>query len=252
MTGAHESGPEPVAGALPAAEPAVAHVFVDGLADEVRVSGPDGHHLQRVRRIGPGEHLTAADGTGAWRRYTVSATAKGELVLVATGPCGQEPVRRPGLVSAVAALARARIEWLIPPLSELGVDRLVLVRTERVQHQITSAQLDRFVVLARESAMQARRTRPMIVEGTRSLHELGGLGTPVVADRDGVAATDLPGPDPSDGAGTWVVVSGPEGGFGPRDREALAGAPRLALGPHVLRAETAAVAAAATLTQRRS
>jgi RsmE family RNA methyltransferase len=48
------------------------------------------------------------------------------------------------------------------------------------------------------------------------------------------------------------VAVGPEGGFDEREQRVLAGAPRLALGAFVLRAETAAIAAAAALTWRRS
>ena len=52
--------------ARPARDPAdanaVAHVFVEALDDRCEMTGPDGHHLQRVRRLAPGEMVTAADG----------------------------------------------------------------------------------------------------------------------------------------------------------------------------------------------
>ena len=69
----------------------------------------------------------------------------------------------------------------------------------------------------------------------------------VVADRGGVPAHELAAPV----GGSWLVLVGPEGGFDARERELLAAAPRLTIGAHVLRAETAAVAVAAVLASRR-
>jgi 16S rRNA U1498 N3-methylase RsmE len=59
-----DADPEWAAGA-----DAAAHVFVDALDDVCDVVGGEGHHLQRVRRLTRGEHITAADGTGRWRPY---------------------------------------------------------------------------------------------------------------------------------------------------------------------------------------
>ena len=70
----------------------------------------------------------------------------------------------------------------------------------------------------------------------------------VVAAVDGVDASELA--PPTDGE--WVVAVGPEGGFDPAELAAFGQAPRLAVGPFVLRAETAAIAATAALTGRRS
>jgi hypothetical protein len=82
-----------------AAEGAVAHVLLGELGDQATVSGDDGHHLQRVRRIRAGELVTAADGAGLWRRYLVDEVGPGRLALTADGPVHEEPPlepRRPG------------------------------------------------------------------------------------------------------------------------------------------------------------
>jgi 16S rRNA (uracil1498-N3)-methyltransferase len=70
----------------------------------------------------------------------------------------------------------------------------------------------------------------------------------VIADRDGEAPGALGDP----GRDGWMLVVGPEGGFAPEDLEALVGARTVGVGPHVLRAETAAVAVAAVLSAARS
>jgi 16S rRNA (uracil1498-N3)-methyltransferase len=69
----------------------------------------------------------------------------------------------------------------------------------------------------------------------------------IVAAYDGVAASALPAPDPKWPDG-WTVLVGPEGGLAPEELELLAGAPHLGLGPNVLRAVTAPVAAVAVLS----
>jgi 16S rRNA (uracil1498-N3)-methyltransferase len=69
-----------------------------------------------------------------------------------------------------------------------------------------------------------------------------------VAGPDGVTAADLPLPPD----GEWVVAVGPEGGFDRDELHAFGGAPRLAVGPFVLRAETAAIACAAALAGHRA
>ncbi|MBM3658733.1 MAG: hypothetical protein FJW95_04430, partial [Actinobacteria bacterium] len=75
-------------------------------------------------------------------------------------------------------------------------------------------------------------------------------GVIVVGDPAGVAPGDLAVPE----GGEWLAVVGAEGGLDPEERAALAarpGAVTLAVGPHVLRTETAAVAVAAVLAARR-
>ena len=70
----------------------------------------------------------------------------------------------------------------------------------------------------------------------------------VLAAVDGVPASELPPP----AGGEWVVAVGPEGGFAPDELAAFGHPPRLAVGPFVLRAETAAIAATAALAGRRT
>ena len=60
-----------------AAEDAAAHTFAEHLADTLEIDGTDGHHLQRVRRLRPGEHVTVADGLGSWRRYEIEDAGPG-------------------------------------------------------------------------------------------------------------------------------------------------------------------------------
>jgi 16S rRNA (uracil1498-N3)-methyltransferase len=87
-----------------------------------------------------------------------------------------------------------------------------------------------------------------VVDGPVRVAELAALPGLVVAAVDGGDADALPPPR----EGEWVVAIGPEGGFAPDELTAMRAAPRLALGPFVLRAETAAIAACAALRSRRT
>jgi 16S rRNA (uracil1498-N3)-methyltransferase len=93
---------EPVPERYAAAEPAVAHCFVAALDGAITVDGADGHHLQRVRRLRPGELMTAADGDGCWRRYVVVGAEPGRLLLRAESDVARDPQLAPAVVAAVA------------------------------------------------------------------------------------------------------------------------------------------------------
>jgi 16S rRNA (uracil1498-N3)-methyltransferase len=107
--------------------------------------------------------------------------------------------------------------------------------------------LERLRRVAREAAMQARRARLPEVAAAEPLDALVAHPGLVVADPGGIPAAELAAP----AGGEWLVLVGPEGGFDPAERARTAAAARLAVGPHVLRAATAPVAAAAALAGRR-
>jgi 16S rRNA (uracil1498-N3)-methyltransferase len=95
--------------------------------------------------------------------------------------------------------------------------------------------------------MQSRRSRIPVVDGPVAPAELTQFAGLLVAAVDGVPAAELADPP----GGEWVVAIGPEGGFDDEELRAFGPAPRVAVGPFVLRAETAAIAVAAALAGRR-
>jgi 16S rRNA (uracil1498-N3)-methyltransferase len=231
----------------PAGAGAVAHVFVDALDDDLVIGGADGHHLQRVRRLTPGEIVTAADGTGAWRRYAIGEAGKGSLTLLALDAVAHASQPPLGVALAVA-LTKGGLEDVVGAVTELGAVRVIPVRTTRAVVRWDTARalraVERLRVVAREAAMQSRRARLPVIDEVTDLATLGERNDLVVADRNGVAASALPRPAR---AAEWTVLVGPEGGLAREELDALSGHPRLSLGPHVLRAATAPVAAVAVL-----
>jgi len=235
----------------PATSGAVAHVVTDGLRDEIRVDGPDGHHLARVRRLRPGERATATDGAGAWREYEVTAVAGPQLELRAIGPAHTVREEHPEITVAFALTKGSKPEVAVRQLTELGVDRIVPVVAARSIARPLGARAESFTLrmrrVAREATMQSRRARLPAVEGPVPLLDLAGRSGLVVAELGAPTADRLADPGPEG----WTLLVGPEGGFDPEEREALGAGSRLGLGPHVLRAETAAVAGAAVLVTMR-
>ena len=234
---------------------AVAHVFSTDLDESVVIEGEDGHHLQRVRRLRAGESVTVSDGRGHWRAYAVERSNHGSLVLAAADAPRTEPRLAPGLSVAFALSKGTKPEHVVAGLTELGVDRIVpfrsarsVVRWEGERARSATARLRR---VAREAAMQCRRSWLPEVLDPVDLDGLATDGVVVVGDPSGPAAQALAFP----AGGEWLAVVGAEGGLAPDERFRLAerlGTTLVAVGPHVLRAETAALALAAVLTVRRS
>ena len=212
-----------------------AHVLVQDVA--APALDPDAeHHLRRVLRLRDGEAVTVTDGAGRWRACRVSGPGievDGDVVMVA------RPLE---LTVAVAVPKQDRPEWVVQKLTELGVDRIVLLHAARSvvrwDGDRAPRHLERLRRVASEAAMQSRRVWLPVVDGPVDAAEL--LPRSVVAEPGGraLAASDT------------TVAVGPEGGWTP-DELSLA-RDRVSLGDTVLRVETAALAAAVRLTALRT
>ncbi|MGH9008789.1 MAG: RsmE family RNA methyltransferase [Acidimicrobiia bacterium] len=238
----------------PADVSASAHLFVASatdLADAVTVGGEDGHHLARVLRLRAGETVTVADGSGVWRPYRVAEVAAAVVHLEAAGAIQQEPAPSERLAVAFALTKGGKPELVVQKLTELGVDRIVPVLGERSVSRPdpdrAGAAAERWRRIAWEASRQCRRATLPAVEDLAPLAGLSGHPGLVVAERGGLPAEGLGSP-PGD---EILVVVGPEGGLTDPEVDALKPWARLDLGPHILRAETAALAAAALLAARR-
>jgi len=218
-----------------------AHVVVESLV-ALELGATDDHHLARVLRLRPGEVVTATDGCGSWRvaRWTGGG-------LAADGSIQFQRQPEPSVTVAFGLVKGDRAEWIVQKVTEIGVDRIVPVVTERCvvrwEGERALSQVERLRRIAREAAMQSRRVWLPIVEEVATL--------PAVLARPGAARADF--------GGDWLasrpmldvslVVVGPEGGWSATER-GLSG-PCVRLGEHVLRTETAAVVAGCLLTHHR-
>jgi 16S rRNA (uracil1498-N3)-methyltransferase len=181
--------------------------------------------------------MTVCDGAGRWRRARLGT------IVEPAGPVEEEPPADPPITVAFAVLKGDRPELVVQKLTEIGVDRVVPLVTDRCvvrwDAQRSEHHVDRLRRVAREAAMQSRRARLPVVE------DLARFAT--VANRAGATLAEAGGDAPILVRPTVLV--GPEGGWSPE--EAARDLPRTGLGPHVLRAETAAIVAGALLVAKR-
>lgn len=221
---------------MPALRSSAAHVFIDDL-EVPTLREDDQHHLARVLRLRPGQSVTVADGAGGWRTCAWS----GNGALEPIGEVVRSPAPTPAVTVGFALTKGERPEWVVQKLTELGVDRIMVLATERsvvrLGEDVVGRRVQRWRRVAKEAAMQSRRTQLPAVEALVGLDD-------VVAAARGAAALAEPGGDPPT-LERPVVLVGPEGGWAPH--ELSHGLPTVSLGPTVLRAETAAVAAAVLL-----
>jgi 16S rRNA (uracil1498-N3)-methyltransferase len=237
---------------------AVAHVFVEDVAGEadVWIDGDDGHHLQRVRRLCVDEPVTASDGQGTWRLCAIAEAAEGRLRIAPVGPVKREPALTPRVVIAFAPAKGDQAGAVVHQLVELGADAIrpitlhrSVVRWDGARGDRARSRLGRVI---REAAMQSRRSRLPELVPASPLSVLARHPGLLVADPTGQPAGPVGAPAGAPAGEEWLVVVGPEGGLDPAELEILCPRSRLAVGPHVLRAVTAPVAALAALAGFRS
>ncbi|MFL6862112.1 MAG: 16S rRNA (uracil(1498)-N(3))-methyltransferase [Allosphingosinicella sp.] len=206
------------------------------------LDGGQAHYLTAVMRLEPGEHVKLFDDrTGEWLAEIVDAGRK--RVTLAIGPRLRERETVPDLWLLFAPVKRGRIDWIVEKATELGVARLMPVLTHRTI--VDRLNRDRLLAHAIEAAEQCERTAlPELVEPERLERVLAawpaGRALLFADETGGVPLAEAAAPGPA------AILVGPEGGFTGEEREmirALPSARPVSLGPRILRAETAALAA---------
>ena len=206
------------------------------------IDGPSAHYLLNVMRLKTGDPLLLFDDlSGEWLA-TVADTAKRSLTLRIDAQM-RERETVPDLWLCFAPVKKARLDWIIEKATELGVARLQPVITERTI--VERVKRERLAAQIVEACEQCGRTAlPQLGDPVKlsALIDNWPVGRALLfADEAGgepLASLDAPAPA--------AILTGPEGGFTDRERAALLALPavrRLALGPRILRAETAAIAA---------
>lgn len=220
--------------------------FVDSLPKEggTVLVGDVAHHLATVLRVRPGDTLVLGDGKGSECEARVERAGGGKVAIEA-GPSRVVEPHRFELHVAFAPPKWTRADWLFEHGTEAGVAVFWPLWTERSRPQ--GGRTDRWDKLVRAAAGQCDRAwLPAVREVAELADFLDAPDLPkqrFLADGEGA-----PCPAAIEPTGAVLLV-GPEGGFTPAERElALArGFLPVALGPHVLRTETAALVGASSL-----
>ena len=210
----------------------------------VELNAAQAHYLANVMRLGAGADLLIFDGeSGEWVARIAEAGKK--RMTLAVERRTREPETIPDLWLAFAPVKRAQTDWLVEKATELGAARLLPVITQRTIAE--RMKLDRLEAITIEAAEQCGRTILPVIAEPIALKQL-------LATRDSARAlyfADEMGGEAAAKAfkpGPALILTGPEGGFTNEERGLIRGAPQsvaISLGPRILRAETAALAALA-------
>lgn len=231
--------------ATPAWPPkSLVRLFVDQpLSDgaSIPLDPSQANYLGNVMRLGVGDQLLLFDGhSGEWLARVAEAGKK--RMSLSVDRRTRELETLPDVTLAFAPVKRAQTDWLVEKATELGIACLQPVITQRTIAE--RVKLERLRAISVEAAEQCNRTSlPAILDPLPLAKFLTGLSgrTFYFADEAGgepLATALTPGPS--------TILVGPEGGFTDAERSTIrskSGARAISLGPRILRAETAALAA---------
>ena len=222
-------------------------LFVAGpLADgtPVMLEGQQAHYLLKVMRVGGGDAVVLCDNlTGEWAARVGHVSKREVMLIPETLLRPREQV--PDFTLCAAILKKDRFDLVLEKATELGVRRIQPVITRRCVADKLNP--DRARAILTEAAEQCARTAlPELAEPVKLEH----LMREWPADR-ALFFADETGGEPAAAAfaacaGPAALLTGPEGGFDPAERESVRGlaeARAITLGPRILRGETAAIAA---------
>ncbi|MGO4909390.1 16S rRNA (uracil(1498)-N(3))-methyltransferase [Pseudorhodobacter sp. W20_MBD10_FR17] len=223
-------------------------LFVDqpvGAGQVIALDEGQANYLFNVMRLGVGASILVFDGqNGEWRAEVAEAGKRKGLVVCVDQTA---PLRMPpDLWLLFAPIKKARTDFIVEKATELGAARVMPVQT-----RFTNAdriRVDKLRAHAVEAAEQCGGTFVPVVDDVVPLVKVLAAWP---ADRrilwcnEHLAGVSEALPK-GGGVGPWAVLIGPEGGFSDEEQAMLAAMPQVvqaSLGPRILRADTAAVAA---------
>ena len=218
------------------------HPLAPGQA--VPLGADQAHYLSGVMRLKPGAVIQVFNGRdGAWDAELLAASKRGgELRAIAQVAPQRDP---PDLWLIFAPIKKARTDFIVEKAAEMGAARILPVQTDFTNSE--RIRQDRLQAHAVEAAEQCGGTFvPEVADLVPLARLLDGWDQTrriLWADESRVGPADaLSGL----ARGKWAVLIGPEGGFSPAEQKRLRDATfvsPISLGPRILRADTAAVAA---------
>jgi 16S rRNA (uracil1498-N3)-methyltransferase len=220
------------------------HPLAEGQA--VPLSPDQAHYLFGVMRLAKGARLRVFNGRdGEWEAEVAEAGKKGGALVPRAQTRGQE--MPPDLWLLFAPIKKARTDFIVEKAAEMGCRRILPVQTDHTNSE--RLRPDRLRAHAVEAAEQCGG---VFVPEVAEMARLGDLLASWDAGRslwfcDETLASGV-APPPEGDRGPGAVLIGPEGGFSEAERARLRALPfarPVRLGPRILRADTAAVAALA-------
>jgi 16S rRNA (uracil1498-N3)-methyltransferase len=220
----------------------------------IELPGAEAHHLSRVLRKRVGDRVCIFDGRGGAAVAEVESVGRHHVRVGILRREPATPIPAPAIVLATPLPKGDRARWLVEKATELGVDRWVPVEAERGVVEPGETRLDKLRQTVVAACKQCGRNRLLEISPSVTwqdfLAEFSGEPSLLVADPSGTPVWETLTTGLAAETCRIVAAVGPEGGFTPRelDDARVAGAKIVALGPQILRIETAGIALATLLT----
>lgn len=221
------------------------------------ISGPDARHITTVLRLKPGDKIGLFDGKGLEYQARIEAVSSRSVkvtILNSSPSTAESPVE---IIVAQAFLKERKMDGLVRQLTELGVTQWIPFFAQRsvprLDQKNLSARSERWKKIAKEALKQCKRGRvpkigePASFESTLAQSRTCDLKIAFWEDESTPLTALLP--QSKQKIKTIFAILGPEGGFTVREIETAKekGFITAALGPRILKAETATVAACVLL-----
>ena len=216
---------------------------------EIALEPQEARHASGPLRLRAGSRVVLTDGVGSVTGAELTQCVRSDVIAVVDEVVTSVPPL-PGPTVALGVLHTKAMDWAVQKAVEVGAATFVPLLCDRSQGSRRRAleRVDHWRRVARQALKQCRRPWGMQIESPLTMADvLGGRLLPgLVAAPEGL--TDVSGLTPH----RMTLLVGPEGGLTLDEQKALAGAgwSTITLGPHILRAETAAVVGAALLAMR--
>jgi len=226
--------------------------FVDTIhRGHARIEGPDAHHLTRVLRVEPGHKYEISDNQHVYLAEVSEARKDIVDFAILEQIAAAPPVVHLSLLASIIKFER--FEWLIEKATELGVERIKPVEADRSEKGLANAvekRITRWNRIAREASEQSSRDHLPEILAPVGLDAARVSGYGYLLDEASAAPILGAVPSVRSADDHVAVLVGPEGGWTDRERAMIlaAGWTAVSQGPTILRAETAAIAALATLS----
>ena len=226
----------------------------DITGETAQLTGPEAHHLRTVLRLSPGDPLTFFDGTGARYQARIERLLK-DRVTATIIEHTLDPQPKVRLHLGQAMLKGQRMDLVLQKATELGVEAIWLFRSEHVINKTPKeAQMERWQRIILEACKQCDRARIPELHAPQELTELMAHPPPcdlrlIFWEHEARQRLNevLAGQEKACQSAFFLL--GPEGGFSETEVACAKqeGFAPVSLGPRILRAETATLAATAIL-----
>ena len=230
-------------------------LFYKGLlADTIEITGSDAHHLMHVMRAKAGQEVTVVDDAGCVARMEMTAFREDAVTLILKERLVADTESPLKLVLAQCLLKADKMDYVVQKAVELGVTEIIPVKSHncvvRYDAKKAAARQQRWQKIAEEAAKQCGRTA---LTSVTPITDLSGLlkdnscaeDTEIIFCYENEDETTVKSCLRAAQGKRLILLVGPEGGFTLDEAQTVqeAGGRAVTLGPRILRAETAAVAA---------